>query len=209
MMDTKLIDETFDLLEQHMDAEAAVRLSRDLPYAEQLARLLSESGLTRDRQKTILGCYILLQLSLGRHAEASEKLAEGAKLARTVLDGDYLMGAYYALMSSRAEMRLFKHLMPVYKRIQLARLAGRPFARLANELFAAFQSYVGPEHLVARNDSESNASHGHVSDAHAAHAADAWQDRIASVDRRLLGGGIASGSGSVASWIARREEVRT
>ncbi len=148
-MDTKLIDETFDLLERHMDSESAVHLSRALPYVDQLASLLRESGLTRDRQMTILGCFILLQHSLGRHAEAADKLNEGAKLARTILDGDYLLGAYMALMSSRAEMRLFKHLMPVYKRIQLARLAGRPFARLTNELYAAFQAYIDADHRHA------------------------------------------------------------
>src|SRR5690606_33905258 len=182
-MDRKLIDETFELLERHMDAEAAVCLSRELPYVNQLACLLDESGLTRDRQLTILGCCILLQASLGRQAEASERLAEGVRLARTILDGDDFMGAYYALMSSRAGMRLFKQLMPVYKRIQLARIAGRPFARLTNELFAAFQAYVCPGAEPDGGDSAAKVT------GHPGAEAAAWQERLARVDRSMLGGG--------------------
>ena len=139
-MDRRLIQDTLAMLRRQIDPDTAIRLADDVHLLERLAAVVEKTGLHKQRKMTILGGYMLLQQAAIRHQDLIE--GQNELLTRGILDGDYLMGAYYKLLSQNKELRLLDTLAPVYKKLQLSLLMGRPVKRAMREVYAAFRHYL-------------------------------------------------------------------
>lgn len=140
MIDRRLIQDTLSMLRQQIDSDTAIRLADDVHLLERLAAVVEKTGLHRQRKLTILGGYLLLQQAVLKHQDLLE--GQNDVLTRSILDGDYLMGAYYKLLSQHKELDLLSHLAPVYKKLQLSLLMGRPAQRAMREVYTAFRQYL-------------------------------------------------------------------
>ncbi len=140
MIDRRLIQDTLSMLRQQIDSDTAIRLEGDVHLLERLAAVIEKTGLHRQRKLTILGGYLLLQQAVLKHQDLLE--GQNDVLTRSILDGDYLMGAYYKLLSQHKELDLLNHLAPVYKKLQLSLLMGRPARRAMREVYTAFRQYL-------------------------------------------------------------------
>jgi hypothetical protein len=140
MVDRRLIQDTLGMLRQQIDPDTAIRLADDVHLLERLAAVVEKTGLHKHRKMTILGGYLLLQQAVLKHQDVLE--GQNDVLTRSILDGDYLMGAYYKLLSQHQELDLLSHLAPVYKKLQLSLLMGRPVKRAMREVYAAFREYL-------------------------------------------------------------------
>src|SRR5690606_39760115 len=63
-------------------------------------------------------------------------------LARSILDGDYLIGLIYRVAISRKEQKLLQKINPIYKRMQLQSLEGRGNEGFMTELKREIKDYL-------------------------------------------------------------------
>ncbi len=137
-----LLDKTLAMLRQYIDADAAGAIGTfeaDEPLLK-AAKLVQSYRLEEYRRLTILGSYVLICLAMRKHRELT--LHDNIALTRGILDGDYLIGLYYRMMSARREWRLIAHLAPFQKKLQGDLIRGRPERAVRAELHDSLRTYL-------------------------------------------------------------------
>lgn len=126
MDDRRMIQDMQQLLNQQLSHEAEIQLDQRCDALEQMAALLHPYPIPYVRKVVILGCYYLLHHAILRHRELQECEADhpDESLAKTILDGDYLLGVYFQMANLMDETRLIAHLTSAYKRIQIKLIHG-------------------------------------------------------------------------------------
>jgi len=138
----RLLNKTLDMLRQYLDEDAADALG--MIEADELllqvARLLQSCRIAEYRRLTVLGCYVLICLAIQKHRELV--LHDNKALTRGILDGDYLIGLYYRMMSARREWRLIAHLAPFQKKWQWDLMNGCDVRAVRTELHDELRMYL-------------------------------------------------------------------
>lgn len=137
-----LYDKTLAMLREHVDEDAAGAIGtiEADDRLRQIVRLLQSYRLEEYRRLTILGSYMLICLAMRKHRELA--LHDNDALTRGILDGDYLIGLYYRMMSARREWRLIAHLAPFQKKLQGDLMNGRPERAVRAELHDTLRAYL-------------------------------------------------------------------
>lgn len=139
-MDHKLINDTFTLLRQHMDAQSNIEVQLEDQAMKEIMTLLDAYELAYSRKITVMACFMLIYSALRKHKELLPH--DDKELSRSILDGDYLLGLYHKIAAQRKEIKLLMHLSLFNKRMQLALLKGKTSTSLFHELKAEIQTYL-------------------------------------------------------------------
>ncbi|MFD0620673.1 hypothetical protein ACFQZR_24710 [Paenibacillus sp. GCM10027629] len=123
MNTSQLMTQTFEQLKQQLAPEAGIAIALDTRWVKEMAHFLNEYDVDDARRQCILGCYVLLRLSLQSHGDVQEEKQE---LTRKILDGDYLQSIYYEYALANHAMDLLNALAPVIKTIHIRRIEGKP-----------------------------------------------------------------------------------
>lgn len=137
-MEKELVQEALDVLRQYNTSGSDMNCDDELVY--ELAKVLNGYDISRSRKITILACSILISKAIRKHRELSTDSND--RLARSILDGDYLLGLYYRLAAGRREWKLIMHLNLFNKKVQLALMQGRPAGILLADLKHEIRSYL-------------------------------------------------------------------
>jgi len=139
-MDKKLLLETLDLVNELIHKQTNIELDADDRSLQELAEMIGSYCMTRSRKMTVLSCCMLISVGIRKHNHLVLGDKEG--LARSILDGDYLIGLIYRVAISRKEQQLLKKLNPIYKRMQLQSLEGRGSEGFMTELKREIKDYL-------------------------------------------------------------------
>ncbi|MCR8645284.1 hypothetical protein NV379_21745 [Paenibacillus sp. N1-5-1-14] len=116
-----LLLDTIQMLQDSLSQEAKVTLTPDYRALHNMVQLIESYQMEGLQRQHVLGCYILLHMSLMKHQGLS--LADG-QLTKHILDGDYLCSMYYDLAMKWELFGLLTFLAPVHKQIQISRVQG-------------------------------------------------------------------------------------
>ncbi|WP_018759562.1 hypothetical protein [Paenibacillus terrigena] len=123
MSTSQLMTQTFEQLMQQLAPDAGIAIEVNTRWVKEMAHFLNEYDMDDARRQCILGCYVLLRLSLQSHGDVQEEKLE---LTRKILDGDYLQSIYYEYALANHAMDLLNALAPVIKTIHIRRIEGKP-----------------------------------------------------------------------------------
>ncbi|MHA0857091.1 hypothetical protein [Paenibacillus sp. CMAA1364] len=134
-MQTKLMNETFRLLQIECSPQA--RISLDGHEADMLvaASLLTRYELTDDRRLHLSVLYIVLHIATIRHKNCD---FSDPDLTRKVLDGDYLYSLYIQLALQYKEFDLITFLAPRIKKWQIQWAEGDSEVELLSHTFEQY-----------------------------------------------------------------------
>lgn len=121
-MGKELLQDTLSLLNELIHKQTNIELDVNDRSLQELADMIGSYGMARSRKMTVLSCCMLISVGIRKH----NKLLRGDndRLARSILDGDYLVGLIYRVAVSRKEQKLLARLTPIYKKMQLKSLEG-------------------------------------------------------------------------------------
>jgi hypothetical protein len=131
-----LISQTMNQLKKQLSQEAGIAIEMDTRWVRDMAEFLNEYDMEDDRRECILGCYILLRLSLQCHDGVGK---DEQQLTKRILDGDYLQSLYFEYALRYKAMDLLRSLATVHKSLQIRRIEGKPADYL---LGTAIQQFV-------------------------------------------------------------------
>lgn len=147
-MDATLFQETIHLLQNEVEGETHIRLDIDEQAVQDMVLLLHSYRIERTRKITILGCYLLLHLAVGKHREL--KYEDGATAITThILDGDYFFGLYFRWLVKCREIELFQLLAPIHKKLQIGILNGHYPDQLFPEVVERIRKFLSQPYSTA------------------------------------------------------------
>jgi len=123
MSTSQLMTQTFKQLTEQLAPDAGIAIEVNTRWVKEMAHFLNEYDMDDARRQCILGCYVLLRLSLQSHGDVQE---EDEQLTRKILDGDYLQSSYYEYALANQSLDLLAALAPVLKTIHIRRIEGKP-----------------------------------------------------------------------------------
>lgn len=140
-LNNPLVQETIQMLQHALSQEAQVTLTPDYRAVNNMAQLIGSYQIDCAERMHLLGCFILLHMSLNKHHGLN--LTDG-QLTKHILDGDYLCSMYYDLALKWRNFDLLTFLAPVHKQIQISRVQGDKKEYLLSQRFQQFltKSYV-------------------------------------------------------------------
>lgn len=139
-MDKDLLQDTLDLLNELIHKQTNIELDANDRSLQELADMIGSYCMARSRKMTILSCCMLISVGIGKHSKLL--LGDNDRLARSILDGDYLVGLIYRVALSRKEQKLLAKLNPIYKKMQLRSLEGRSGEGIMTELKQEIKDYL-------------------------------------------------------------------
>ncbi|GGA31760.1 hypothetical protein [Paenibacillus physcomitrellae] len=124
-MNNSLIPDASRLLQTQLAPESGIapEASEVSLLLSDAARILEASPLPPLRSARILALYLAVALAMQYHEQCEN--AEN-RLARNLLDGDYLYSLYLDLALKWEEYDLVALLAPAIKKVQIGRAEGRP-----------------------------------------------------------------------------------
>ncbi|MEF2247494.1 MULTISPECIES: hypothetical protein [unclassified Paenibacillus] len=139
-MGKELLQDTLSLLNELIHKQTNIELDVNDRSLQELADMIGSYGMARSRKMTVLSCCMLISVGIRKH----NKLLRGDndRLARSILDGDYLVGLIYRVAVSRKEQKLLARLTPIYKKMQLKSLEGGGSEGIMTELKQEIKAYL-------------------------------------------------------------------
>jgi len=139
-MDKDLLQDTLGLLNELIHKQTNIELDANDRSLQELADMIGSYCMARSRKMTVLSCCMLISVGIRKHNKLL--LDDNERLARSILDGDYLIGLIYRVAISRKEQKLLAKLNPIYKKIQLKSLEGRDGEGIMTELKREIKDYL-------------------------------------------------------------------
>lgn len=139
-MGRTLIQEAMEAIRQQIDPDSAIPMELDDTRLRDMYTLLARHTLPRSRKVTILACCMLIHMAIDKHHALIQE--ENDRLAKHILDGDYLIGFYYRFAIRRSEFKLLSHLAPFNKRLQLKLMQGAKANAMLTELKHEIERYL-------------------------------------------------------------------
>lgn len=139
-MDKDLLQDTLGLLNELIHKQTNIELDANDRSLQELAEMIGSYCMARSRKMTVLSCCMLISVGIRKHNKLL--LDDNERLARSILDGDYLIGLIYRVAISRKEQKLLAKLNPIYKKIQLKSLEGRDGEGIMTELKREIKDYL-------------------------------------------------------------------
>lgn len=139
-MDKDLLQDARRILNELIHKQSHIELDLDDHSLQELAEFINSYCMSRSRKLTILSCCMLISIGIRKHSKLL--LKDNEHLARSILDGDYLIGMIYKVAISRKEQKLLAKLTPIYKRIQLHSLQGDAGEGVIAELKREIKDYM-------------------------------------------------------------------
>jgi len=138
-MDKDLLQDTISLLNELIHEQTNIELDADDHSIQELADLIGSYCMARSRKMTVLSCCMLISVGIRKH---NKLRGNNEQLARSILDGDYLIGLIYKVAISRKEQKLLTKLNPIYKKIQFKSLEGDGCEGMMAELKQEIKQYL-------------------------------------------------------------------
>lgn len=139
-MDKDLLQDTLGLLNQLIHKQTNIELDVNDRSLQELADMIGSYCMARSRKMTVLSCCMLISVGIRKHSKLL--LGDNDHLARSILDGDYLIGLIYRVAVSRKEQKLLAKLNPIYKKMQLKSLEGNDDEGMMAELKQEIKNYL-------------------------------------------------------------------
>ena len=139
-MDKDLLQDTLGLLNEFIHKQTNIELDVNDRSLQELADMIGSYCMTRSRKMTVLSCCMLISVGIRKHSKLL--LDDNERLARSILDGDYLIGLIYRVAISRKEQKLLAKLNPIYKKMQLKSLEGSDGEGIMAELKQEIKAYL-------------------------------------------------------------------
>jgi len=139
-MDKDLLQDTLGLLNEFIHKQTNIELDVNDRSLQELADMIGSYCMTRSRKMTVLSCCMLISVGIRKHSKLL--IGDNDRLARSILDGDYLIGLIYRVAVSRKEQKLLVKLNPIYKKVQLKSLEGSDEEGIMAELKQEIKAYL-------------------------------------------------------------------
>lgn len=139
-MNNNLLQDALNVVNELIHKQLHIELDVKDRALYELAELIGSYRMARSRKITILSCCMLISVGIRKHRKL--QLGDNERLARSILDGDYLIGMIYRLAVSRKEQKLLVKLSPIYKRAQLKAIDGSDVKGVAAELKREVKDYL-------------------------------------------------------------------
>jgi len=139
-MDKDLLQDTLGLLNELIHKQTNIELDGNDRSLQELADMIGTYCMARSRKMTVLSCCMLISVGIRKHNKLL--LDDNEHLARSILDGDYLIGLIYRVAISRKEQKLLAKLNPIYKKMQLKSLEGHDGEGIMTELKREIKDYL-------------------------------------------------------------------
>ena len=140
VMDKGLLQDTASLLNEFIHTQTNIELDVNDRSLQELADMIGTYCMARSRKMTILSCCMLISVGIRKHSKLLQSDQE--RLARSILDGDYLIGLIYRVAVNRKEQKLLARLTPIYKKMQLKSLEGGGSEGIMTELKHEIKAYL-------------------------------------------------------------------
>jgi len=134
-MNTKLMNETFLLLQSECSPKAGITFRIDLTEILDTESLLNSYDLAYERKVHLLALYTVLSLATSRHKDCHHS---DPNLTRKVLDGDYLYSLYIQLAVQFEEIDLISYLAPHIKKWQIRGAEGHSGVQMLSTCLEQF-----------------------------------------------------------------------
>lgn len=139
-MEKDLLQDTLDLLNELIHKQTNIELDANDRSLQELADMIGSYCIARSRKMTVLSCCMLISVGIRKHNKLLT--SDTDRLARSILDGDYLVGLIYRVAISRKEQKLLAKLNPIYKKVQLQSLLGSDNEGIMIELKQEIKQYL-------------------------------------------------------------------